>query len=171
VIGVGGVGQSVIQVAKHAGAFVIALVRGAARADVAAKIGANAVINSREGNVTRTVRAATDGAGVDVVIDNVGSNESLLEAFSSLKPGGRIVMIGESDDAIPISTFRLCVNEFEIIGSRSGGREDTVEAIRLVEREIVTPYVSDTYSLDKINEAFDSIRHGKVMGRAVIKME
>ncbi len=170
VIGPGGIGQVMIQIVKATGARVISVGRRAVRLELAKKMSADHVINSAEQNVPEAVKALTAGVGVDVVIDNVGSNETLLHGIGSLRPGGRIVMIGETDDVIPLSTFRLCVNEFEVIGSRSGGRQDTVEAIDLVARGVVTPYISDKLPLGRINELFERIRLGKVMGRAVVTM-
>jgi len=171
VIGVGGVGQSVIQIAKHAGAKVFGVARRAQRAEVGSRFGADEVINSSKEDVGQAVNKLTNGNGADIAIDNVGTKETLLQALVAVHRGGRIVLVGETDDTIPLSTFKLCVNELDILGSRSGGRQDTVEAIELVESGVVTPFASDAYPLERINEAFDAIRQGKVMGRAVISME
>jgi D-arabinose 1-dehydrogenase-like Zn-dependent alcohol dehydrogenase len=171
VIGVGGVGQSVIQIAKHAGARVFGVARRAQRASIGEKFGADHMIDSSKEDVGQTVNSLTNGNGADIVIDNVGTNQTLTQALAAVHRGGRIVMIGETEDTIPLSTFKLCVNELDILGSRSGGRQDTVEAIQLVESGVVTPLVSDVFPLEKINEAFEGIKQGKVMGRAVITME
>ena len=170
VIGVGGVGQSVIQIAKHSGARIFAVARRSRRAEVGERFGPDAVIDSSKEDVGEAVRKLTNGYGADIVIDNVGSKETFLQALASVHRGGRIVLVGETEEEIPLSTFRLCVNELDVLGSRSGGRQDTVEAIELTEKGVVTPYVSDTFPLEKINEAFDMIKQGRVMGRAVIEM-
>ncbi len=171
VIGVGGVGQSVIQISKHAGARVYAVARRPQRVEVGSRFGADDVINSSTQDVGKTVNDLTGGNGADIVIDNVGSKETLIQALAAVHRGGRIVMVGETEDTIPLSTFKLCVNELDILGSRSGGRQDTLEAIELVESGVVTPFASDTFPLERINDALDSIRQGKVMGRAVVTME
>ncbi|MDA4130609.1 MAG: zinc-binding dehydrogenase [Thaumarchaeota archaeon] len=106
-----------------------------------------------------------------IVIDNVGTRESVMQGISSVKPGGRIVMVGETDDQFPISTFQLCTKEYELIGSCSGGRQDTVEAIKLVEEGSVTPFISDRFPLDRINESFERVKAGEVLGRAVVTNE
>lgn len=168
VIGLGGVGQSVIQIAKHAGARVFGVARRSQRVEIGTKFGADAVINSSTQDVGKAVSDLTKGNGADIVIDNVGSKETLLQALAAVHRGGRVVMVGETDDTIPLSTFKLCVNELDILGSRSGGRQDTVEAIDLVASGTVTPLASDSFSLERINEAFEAIRQGKVLGRAVI---
>lgn len=171
VIGLGGVGQSVIQVAKRSGAAIIAVGRRSVRLRLAKKLGADHVVNSSTRNAAKVVKSLTGGIGADVIIDNVGTKESLTISIKSVRPGGRVVVIGESDDTIPLSTFRLCVNEIEIIGSRSGGRQDTIEAIDLVSRGAVTPYVSNHFPLDRINDAFRRIQEGEVLGRAVITFD
>jgi D-arabinose 1-dehydrogenase-like Zn-dependent alcohol dehydrogenase len=168
VLGLGGVGQSVIQIAKHAGARVFGIARRPQRMEVGTKFGADAVINSSTQDVGQVVNELTTGRGADIAIDNVGTRETFLQALAAVHRGGRIVMVGETDDTIPLSTFKLCVSELDIMGSRSGGREDTVEAIQLVESGVVTPFASNSFPLEKINEAFETIKQGKVMGRAVI---
>jgi D-arabinose 1-dehydrogenase-like Zn-dependent alcohol dehydrogenase len=171
VIGLGGAGQSVIQIAKHSGAKVFGVARRAQRVLVGEKFGADHIINSSVEDVGQAVNALTNGNGADIVIDNVGTQQTLMQALSAVHRGGRIVMVGETEDTIPLSTFKLCVNELDILGSRSGGRQDTVEAIQLVESGVVTPFASDVFPLEQINEAFDSIKQGKIMGRAVISLE
>ena len=79
-------------------------------------------------------------------------------------------MVGETDDTLPLSTFRLCFSEIEVIGSRSGSRQDTVEAIEAVSGGVVNPFISDTFPLADINEAFEKIKTRQVMGRAVVTM-
>ncbi len=171
VLGLGGVGQSAIQIAKHAGARVFGVARRPQRVEVGTRFGADAVINSSIQDVGSVVSKLTGGKGADIVIDNVGTRETFLQALAAVHRGGRIVMVGETDDTLPLSTFKLCVNELDILGSRSGGREDTVEAIQLVESGAVTPFASDVFPLDRINKAFEAIRQGKVMGRAVVTFD
>jgi D-arabinose 1-dehydrogenase-like Zn-dependent alcohol dehydrogenase len=169
VIGIGGVGQGIIQIAKHAGAKVIGVARSARRSELGWRFGADAMIDSsKKKDVGESVLTLTNGQGADIVIDNVGSKDTFLQAIAAVHRGGKIVIVGETQDTLPISTFRTCVNELDILGSRSGGRQDTVEAIELVEKRIVTPYVSDKFQLQKINEAFDAMKQGNVLGRAVI---
>ena len=171
VIGLGGVGQSIIQVAKESGATVIATGRREVRLRQAKAMGSDHLVNSSSQDVGEATKSLTEGSGADIVIDNVGSRETVAQSISAVKKGGRIVMIGESDDTIPLSTFQLCTNEFEIIGSRSGGRQDTIEAIQLVASGIVTPYVSDKFPLEEVNEAFKKIQESQVLGRAVVSFE
>ena len=170
VIGTGGVGQIVMQLVNHAGAVVIALVRRDARAKQAAEMGASHVINISKVDLVNEVKRMTNGAMVDKVIDCVGTEQTIRQAVASLRHGGRIVMVGETNDTVPLSTFRLAVDEIEIVGSRNGGRQDTVEAIQLVAQGTVKPLISDLFLLEEINAALHTLRQGKAMGRVVIKI-
>ena len=80
---------------------------------------------------------------------------------------GRIVVIGEEHDFPSINTTEIAQKELEIIGSRNGTRQDTVEAIRLLEAGIIKPIIARRFPLPEINEAFDFMRKGAV-GRVVI---
>ena len=76
------------------------------------------------------VNALTNGNGADIVIDNVGTHQTLMQALSAVHRGGRIVMVGETEDTIPLSNLQLCVNEarhtgFEVRREAGHGRSDS----------------------------------------------
>ena len=76
--GAGAVGHYAIQLAKWGGAIVIATVSSAAKAAHAERAGADAIINYREDNVVDRVLAATNGRGVDRIVDvDAGANMEL----------------------------------------------------------------------------------------------
>ena len=60
------------------------------------------------------------------------------------------------------------IKEKEIIGIRGSSRQNLVEAIKMVEKGIVKPYIYKTYKLEEINEALDQLRHGGSLGRTVV---
>ncbi|HYE83021.1 MAG TPA: zinc-dependent alcohol dehydrogenase family protein [Clostridia bacterium] len=85
----GGVGHIVLQLAKMAGAKVYGTVSGDSKGRNALVLGADAVINYREGSVEEYVMQHTGGRGFDVVIDTVGG-ENLLNSFKAVKLNGTI---------------------------------------------------------------------------------
>lgn len=170
VIGTGGVGQNVIQVASRAGATVIALVRRDSRAEQAMRLGAHHVIDVSKNDLVDEVKRITNGSMIDKVIDCIGTQQTIKQAIAALRHGGRIVMIGETNDTIPMTTFKLAVDEIDIVGSRNGGKQDTVEAIQLLAQGIVKPFISDVFSLDEVNAGLSALKEGKAMGRIVIKI-
>jgi NADPH:quinone reductase-like Zn-dependent oxidoreductase len=90
-----GVSSAAIQLAKHAGAVVLATATTDAKCDWASSLGADHVLNNRTGNVTAWAREMTGGRGVDMVLDHVGP--ALWEAsMFSLRPRGRLVFCGNT---------------------------------------------------------------------------
>ncbi len=95
----GGTGQLIVQMAKMRGAFVIATVGSAAKAEIARKLGADAVINYTEQDFEAEVRRITAGAGVDVVYDSVGK-DTFDKSLNCLRRRGLMVLFGQSSGAI-----------------------------------------------------------------------
>jgi D-arabinose 1-dehydrogenase-like Zn-dependent alcohol dehydrogenase len=62
----------------------------------------------------------------------------------------------------------MAVNELEIIGTRSGGRQDTAEALQHVARANWVPIVSDQFPIESANEALAFMRTGQAAGRIVL---
>ena len=93
--GAGGVGRLLSQMAKRAGARVIATAGTAAKAEIAAAAGADDVIIYTEADFPEEVRRLTDGAGVEVVYDGVGA-ATYERSFDCLKPRGLLALYGAS---------------------------------------------------------------------------
>ena len=91
--GAGGIGTFAIQLAHALGARVLTTAGSAAKLEVCRELGADVAINYREQDFVEEVRAATDGAGVDVVLDNMGASY-LGRNVDALALEGRIVVIG-----------------------------------------------------------------------------
>lgn len=91
--GSGGIGTVAIQVAKALGAHVVTTAGGPERTARCAALGADVVIDHREQDFTQEALRATDGRGVDVVLDLLGGR-ALGGNVSALARGGRLVVIG-----------------------------------------------------------------------------
>ena len=98
--GAGGVGRLLSQMAKRAGARVIATAGTAAKAEIAAAAGADDVIVYTEADFLEEVRRLTDGAGVEVVYDGVGA-ATYERSFDCLKPRGLLALYGASSGPVP----------------------------------------------------------------------
>jgi NADPH2:quinone reductase len=102
----GAVGHYAVQLAKWAGAKVIATVSSDAKAERARAGGADAVINYRQEDVAAHVRELTDGAGVDHVVD-VDFGGNLAATTASVRANGSIAIYASNGDRTP----RLPVGE------------------------------------------------------------
>jgi alcohol dehydrogenase, propanol-preferring len=171
VIGVGGCSAAAIQICKAYGANVVCVVRSSQKEKRAKELGADKVLNSREVDVPIAVKDLTSGFGVECVIDGVGNEETLKEGVNSLCHGGRLVILGYTQERYPLDPRQVAVHELEVIGTRSGGRQDTVESIQFVADKRWKPIVTDIFPIEKVEEAHQLMREAKALGRIVLTHE
>ncbi len=100
-----GVSTAAIQLAKHAGATVLATAGSEEKCEGAMFLGADFAANNRTTDITAWAREVTGGAGVDVVFDHVGP--ALWEqSFFALKPRGRLISCGNTTgDSVSIPSL------------------------------------------------------------------
>ena len=91
--GSSGIGTMAIQLAREVGARVVVTAGSAAKLEACRELGAEVLVNYREQDFVEEVRAATGGAGADVILDNMGA-KYLARNVEALAPGGRLVVIG-----------------------------------------------------------------------------
>jgi putative PIG3 family NAD(P)H quinone oxidoreductase len=170
-----GIGVTAIQMAKAAGARVIATARGADKAAQAKALGADLAIDAKAEDFAEAAKAA---GGVDVVLDMVGGDYFAKE-LDALKTGGRIVFIaslGGGEISFPI--FRLMQKRAVITGSTLRPR-DADEKARLaaeVERVVwpwieagqVKPVVDAVFPLAEAGRAHAHLEAGAHLGKVVL---
>src|SRR6266568_2548871 len=171
VYGCGGVGLNVIQFANLAGGMVIAVDISDEKLEWALRFGARVALNPRQGEVTRTVRKLT-GGGADIAIEAIGNPATIQDAFSTLHPGGRLVVVGYTDHEVALSAGRIMYREMEIRGSLGCRPVDYPRVIELVRsgRIQVNPLVTARFPLADINAGLDTLRQGQGI-RSVVVME
>ena len=102
----GGVGTSAIQIAKAAGARVIAAASSDEKCQLCTEIGADATINYSTTDLREAIKTLTDGKGPDVVYDPVGGDFATA-AFRSIAWRGRYLVIGFTAGSIPAVPWNL----------------------------------------------------------------
>jgi NADPH:quinone reductase-like Zn-dependent oxidoreductase len=121
--------------------------------------------------VVKSVMAATDGRGVDVVFENVGA-AVWSPAMKSLVRGGRLVTCGAtSGDQPPADLRRIFIRQLQIFGSTLGDFGEFRDLLRFVERTGLTPVIDGTYAIDEIHEALDRIESGKQFGKVALRID
>jgi Zn-dependent alcohol dehydrogenase len=176
VVAAGGVGCSIIQLAKAAGAdTVIAVDVSDEKLDTARRLGADHCVNSASGDAVAGVRELTGGAGVDVAFEVLGRAQTFEQAVAMLTDGGRMVAVGIAAGAaaanVPITP--LVRRGLRVLGSFGGRtRVDLPKVVELAAAGVfsVADTVTTTYPLDQVNAAFDALSRGAIAGRAVITM-
>ncbi|MDP6422892.1 MAG: zinc-binding dehydrogenase [SAR202 cluster bacterium] len=154
VIGAGTVGLLALQALKAQGAEVFAVDTRQMSLDLAAELGADAVVNPDAQDARDTLAELTEGIGPDIVIDAAGAATTPELAVGSVRRGGLVLLV-----AIYTSTPRFDFNslvaaEVRMAGSLAYGQEDVEEAVRLIAagQMKTLPLVSDVIRLDQVIE-------------------
>ncbi|MEM0164155.1 MAG: alcohol dehydrogenase catalytic domain-containing protein [Saccharolobus sp.] len=173
VIGVGGVGLSIIQLLKAAGAGrIIAVGTKKWKLEKALELGATDTINSKETEVTKAIKEIT-GGGPDVVIEAGGTQETIRMAIDSVRIGGRVVLVGlpPTTAEIPLRIAAIVRNGIKIIGNYGGRpRIDMPRLIELVKLGKYDPssLITGTFKLEEINEAVKLLQEGDAIRSLIV---
>lgn len=144
VIGAGMIGLLVLQAARVAGCSRIFVADvDATRLEMAATLGAAETLHASESDLIREVLRLTDGRGVDVVLEAVGRNETVVTAIDCVRKGGTVTLIGNIAPQISIPLQKVVTRQIRLQGSCASAGEYP-EAIELVssERIKVAPMIS-----------------------------
>jgi NADPH:quinone reductase-like Zn-dependent oxidoreductase len=163
------VGVAAIQLAKRAGARVLATTRADDKIERAMAIGADAVVNSDTGDVVGAAREVTGGRGVDLVLDTVGTALWAVSLFS-LAPQGRLVSVGNAsgDEATIPSLGYVFHFGLSVIGAGPFTAEEFDEVLGLYFGGGFVPVIEATYPLEQADEAHHRLDGGDVFGKLVL---
>lgn len=167
VYGTGGVGLALVQVLREAGVRTIAVARNPQRLALARELGADTTVDAATEDVAEAVRAATGGAGADVVFELVGTKETGAAALASLGKRGTLVYVGYSFDSVEISPLSLVVPEQRIVTSVGNRRSELVTALDLAAQGKLRTTLTE-HPLDAAPSVLEDLRAGRVIGRAVL---
>ncbi|PYM28179.1 MAG: NADPH:quinone oxidoreductase [Candidatus Rokuibacteriota bacterium] len=164
----GGVGIHMVQMARLFGARVVGVDVGDAKLAAAREAGADAVVDTGQGDAAAAVRAAA-ADGVSVAIDFVGSRETLALCLEVLGKRGRLVCLttfpGITAD---VSPRRLVHDEISVIGSRYASRWEMARAGELVAEGRIRPVVSEVVALERVPELHAKLRARTLIGRGAV---
>jgi Zn-dependent alcohol dehydrogenase len=176
VIGCGGVGLNSIQGAVLSKAkSIVAIDIADDKIAVARKFGATAGFNSMAVDTAAEVASLTGNVGLDYVFVTVGNVKAIELAQSCLCRGGTIVVVGMPASGVmyPIELTNLAFDEHRIIGSRMGSTDPKRDLPKFVSLYLngsllLDELVTDTYTLDDINDAIQSVRDGHALRNVVV---
>lgn len=169
VVGCGGIGLNLVQMAAAQGARVTALDIASEKLDWAERLGAvNAVDPSSEERPAKLVRQLT-GGGARVAFEAVGRAATQELALGTLRTGGRLVLVGYSPETMELNAGRVMFRELDVVGSLGCRPVDYPRVIELARQEAVEveELVTDRFPLEEIGAAFDLLRDGRTI-RSVV---
>jgi NADPH2:quinone reductase len=172
--GAGGVGLATIQLAKRAGATVLATASSDARLERLKEYGLDHGINYREVDFTQVARELTGGRGVDLVVDSVGS--TLAGSIRALAYRGRCTLVGNAGrDSPPFDASELMPPNLTLTGVFFGGEVFTDRVQAMVARHLadvaegrLRVVVDRTYPLDQAAAAHAYLESRQAFGRVVL---
>lgn len=168
--GTGGVSIFALQLAKALGAYVIITSSSDDKLKRAKKLGADVTINYKtDPDWWQIVKAATDGLGVDHVVD-VGGQDTLNQSLKALKPGGFIAVVGiltGVECKLDVLTFLRRNARLQSLSV--GSRQSFEEMNTFLDEHQLHPVVDAVFPWSKTTEAFRSLKAGKHFGKLVLR--
>jgi NADPH:quinone reductase-like Zn-dependent oxidoreductase len=171
VLGAGsGVGQAVIQIASLHGARVFATAGTAEKLARARQLGAYEVIDHHAQDLPGAIHHATNGRGVDVVIEHVGQ-ATWERSLRCLARGGRLVTCGATtghDGRIDLRF--LFSRQYSVLGSYMGTKAELLRAARFFFAGQLRPVIDSTFPLTEVAEAHRRLERGEQFGKIVLEV-
>jgi S-(hydroxymethyl)mycothiol dehydrogenase len=176
VFGCGGVGDAAIAGARLAGASkIIAVDLDPRKLELAREFGATHTVDASSTDPVEAVREVTDGNGADVCIEAVGNPKVMEQAFFARDLAGTLVQVG-----VPSPDMRIDLPMIEFFG-RGGRLKPSWYGDCLPSRDFpllidlylqgrldLDRFVSETISLDDVEEAFHKMERGEVLRSVVV---
>lgn len=159
VLGQGAAGLLHTRLAKLSGANpVIVTSRSRWKLDLAKEFGADRIVNPRTEDVGEKIKEYTDGRGADIVIESVGSPETIRQCVNVVRPGGTVLVFGICTELVDaFDAFPFYFKEINVVGSRAMTGEEFEPCIGLVASNAVNlkPLITHRFPLERIKEGLE----------------
>ncbi|HYZ83022.1 MAG TPA: zinc-binding alcohol dehydrogenase family protein [Bryobacteraceae bacterium] len=132
VLGCGMIGLGAIAASAYKGSRVIAVDVDDRKLDLAKRMGAHEVVNSKSQNLHEVLSSLTEGLGPDVVIEAIGLPETFRAAVDEVAFTGRVVYVGYAKEAVTYETRFFVMKELDILGSRNALQDDFAGVIQML---------------------------------------
>jgi len=178
--GASGIGTHAIQVAKALGARVAVTAGSPARLERCAELGADILVDYHEQDFVEAVRAATDGRGADVVLDNMGA-KYLPRNVDVLARLGRLVVIGMQGGVTgELNLGKLLAKNgtvtatslrYRPVPEKTAICREIVEKLwPLVETGAIRPITHEVLPVERAADAHRALEEGGVLGKLLLRM-
>ena len=166
VIGVGGLGHMAVQILGAVCAARIVAVDSSSEAlALAGEVGADVGIEAGD-EATEAIHGATQGRGADVVLDFVGSDDTMALALHSGRSEGDVTIVGLAGGTLPFSFFSGPY-ECTLATTYWGGIGELIEVLELARAGKIRAHI-ERFTLEQVAEVYDRLRRGDIHGRAVV---
>jgi NADPH2:quinone reductase len=168
----GALGSFLIQLAKLAGASVIASAGSEAKRAACLELGADHVIDYTALDFTEQVLALTHDRGVEVVFENVSDPVSFPKAFASLAEKGRLVTMGyHAGGVVPVDMKRLFLKQLRILSTKiwSPGDDVLAHCLDLAVAGKLKALIGARLPLARAAEGHRIVEEGTLVGKVILE--
>lgn len=162
VVGIGGLGHLALKFANAWGCEVTAFTSNVSKIEELRALGAHRVVSSR--NSTEILAAANS---LDFLLITVNTPLDWTALLKTLKPNGRMHVVGAVLEPMPISAFDLIMSQKSISGSPTGDPSAISAMLDFAARHGIAPQV-EHFPLSRVNEAIEHLAAGKARYRVVL---
>jgi NADPH:quinone reductase-like Zn-dependent oxidoreductase len=163
-----GVGSAAVQLAKLAGATVIATASTSAKLLKAKALGADHLINYAENDFLEEVKKVTSRKLVDVVFEHVGAT-TWDKSIACLAKGGRLVFCGAtSGHDVKLDLRTIFYKSISLLGSTMGSKSELFKVLELVELGRLVPVLDRVLPLEKAAEGHALLTNRQTFGNVVL---
>lgn len=166
VIGIGGLGHLAVQYARGMGYEVVAIGRGAAVGEWAAKLGAHHYIDSASEPVADALQRL---GGADLILATASGGKGVADSVRGLKARGKTIVLGATPEPIELSAGDLFLQERSVVGALTGDPATGDTTLRFSSLFGISAMIEE-FPLERAIEAYDKMMHGKPRFRAVLTM-
>jgi NADPH:quinone reductase-like Zn-dependent oxidoreductase len=166
----GGVALAALQIVKHIGATAWVTSGSAGKLERARAMGADVLLDHRQPDLGREIRARTGKRGVDVVIDSVGE-ATWAQSLVALGKRGRLVTCGGTTGPhVSVDVRRMFWNQWTLMGSTMGNDAEFDAITGLFREGQLQPPVDAVFPLDEGRAAFERLAAGAQFGKVVVRV-
>ncbi len=166
VLGIGGLGHLGVQYARQMGFEVVAIARGADKAELAKKLGAHHYIDSASTDPAKELLAK---GGAKVILVTASAGKSAAETFKGLRPGGMSIILGVGREPIEVSTLDLIFGARRLEGALTGDPATNDATLRFSALTGVAAMI-EKVPLEQAADAYAKMNAGKARFRMVLTM-
>jgi len=175
IIGTGPIGILAVGVARISGATQIFVTDiNDYRLGLAQKMGADVMLNPNRDDVVQQVMEATNGEGVDVVLEMSGNESALIQGCQLLTPGGRLSLLGVFDHQVSVDLNNLIIFKGIRVYGITGRKMFSTwfKAANFLKSKVLdlSPAITHEFKLEEFEKGFELMRSG-MCGKIVLTVD
>ena len=164
VVGIGGLGHLAVKFANAWGCEVTAFTSTDSKANEARGFGAHRVVNSRNSAEVKNIAGS-----LDLLIVTVNVPLDWPAMLATLRPKGRLHVVGAAPEPIPVAAFDLIPTQRSVSGSPNGAPITSRKMFDFAARHKILPK-TEHFPITRVNEAIEHLLAGKARYRVVLDM-